>query len=209
MRYFGVAAGCLALVLGLVALAAPGGTEEKNMAQEKFGTATFAGGCFWCVEAEFRKLPGVVKVVSGYAGGQGADPTYEDYASKGHVEAVQILFDPRKISYGELVEHFWRQVDPTDPGGQFADRGRHYRTVIFYHDEEQRQVAEASKAALAASGRFRRPIVTEILPFTTFYPAEEYHQDFARKNPGRYCTYRSLSGREQFLKEHWGSDPQP
>jgi len=174
------------------------------MVPEQVATATFAGGCFWCVEAEFRKLPGVVRVVSGYAGGTGADPTYEDYARKGHVEAVQITFDPRKISFAELVEHFWRQVDPTDPGGQFADRGAHYRTVIFYHDEEQRQVAEASKAALAASGRFSRPIVTEILPYTTFYPAEEYHQDFAGKNPGRYCTYRSLSGREEFLKKHWG-----
>lgn len=174
------------------------------MATDRVATATFAGGCFWCLEAAFRKLPGVITVVSGYAGGQGAEPSYEDYAAKGHVEAVQITFDPRKISYAGLVEHFWRQVDPTDPGGQFADRGRHYRTVIFYHDEEQRQVAEASKAALAASGRFPRPIVTEILPFTTFYPAEDYHQDFARKNPERYCTYRSLSGREQFLEKYWG-----
>lgn len=204
MKILRSGAGCLALVLGLLAPAVPEGVREGAMTAEQVKLATFAGGCFWCIEAEFRKLPGVITVVSGYAGGQGADPTYEDYALKGHVEAVQITFDPGKISYTELVEHFWRQVDPTDPGGQFADRGRHYRTVIFSHDDEQRRVAEASKAALAASGRFRRPIVTEILPFTTFYPAEDYHQDFARKNPGRYCTYRSLSGREQFLREHWG-----
>ncbi len=204
MKYLGGAAGCLALLFGLLAQGAPQEPGEARMTTEKAATATFAGGCFWCIEAEFRKLPGVIKAVSGYAGGQGADPTYEDYARKGHVEAVQVTFDPGKISYAELVEHFWRQVDPTDPGGQFADRGRHYRTVIFYHDDEQRRVAEASKAALAASGRFRRPIATEILPYTTFYPAEDYHQDFARKNPGRYCTYRSLSGREEFLREHWG-----
>lgn len=172
---------------------------------KKTEVATFAGGCFWCMIAPFAELPGVEKVVSGYTGGHKENPTYEEVASKttGHHEAVQITFDPDKTSYEELLDTFWRQIDPTDPGGQFADRGEPYRTAIFYHSEEQKQKAESSKRALAASGRFDKPIVTKILPAQTFYPAEEYHQDFYKKNPFHYEHYRRGSGRDDFIKKHW------
>jgi len=172
---------------------------------KKTELATFAGGCFWCMVAPFAKLSGVIKVVSGYTGGHKENPPYEEVASKttGHHEAVQITFDPDKISYEELLDVFWRQIDPTDPGGQFADRGEPYHTAIFYHSEEQKQKAEASKRALAASGRFDKPIVTKILPAQTFYPAEEYHQDFYKKNPIHYEHYRRGSGRDDFIKKHW------
>jgi peptide methionine sulfoxide reductase msrA/msrB len=182
--------------------AARGGTmsePEKNLP-----TATFAGGCFWCVQADFAKVPGVVKVISGYAGGRGANPNYENYASQGYVEAVQVFYDPAKVSYQKLLDYFWRQVDPTDAGGQFVDRGPQYRSVIFYHDAEQRRLAEASKQALEKSGRFQQPIMTEILPFTNFYRAEDYHQDFDKKNPLRYKYYRRNSGRDQFLQKGRG-----
>jgi len=172
---------------------------------KKTELATFAGGCFWCMVAPFAKLSGVIKVVSGYTGGHKENPTYEEVASKttGHHEAVQITFDPDKISYEELLDVFWRQIDPTDPGGQFADRGEPYHTAIFYHSEEQKQKAEASKRALAASGKFDKPIATKILPAQTFYPAEEYHQDFYKKNPSHYEHYRRGSGRDDFIKKHW------
>ncbi len=169
-------------------------------------TATFAGGCFWCVQPPFEKLPGVSQVLAGYAGGTGADPTYSDYAEKGYVEAVQIMYDPSQISYGDLLNVFWRQINPTDAGGQFVDRGPQYRSVIFYHNEEQKREAEKSKADLAASGRFSQPIVTEIIPSTTFTKAEEYHQDYHSKNPTRYSYYRWRSGRDQFLDKTWGAD---
>jgi len=171
---------------------------------KKLATATFAGGCFWCTEADFAKVPGVTQVISGYTGGRGEAPTYEDYAAKGHVEAVQVFYDPQKVSYQELLAYFWRHVDPTDAGGQFVDRGRQYRTVIFYHDAEQKRLAAASKRELAQSGRFQQPIVTEILPAGKFYPAEDYHQGYARKNPVRYQYYRWNSGRDQFLEKVWG-----
>jgi peptide methionine sulfoxide reductase msrA/msrB len=166
--------------------------------------ATFAGGCFWCVETDFEKIPGVVKVISGYTGGTQANPTYGNYAASGHVEAVQIYFDPQQVSYKELLDHFWREVDPTDAGGQFVDRGPQYRTAIFYHDDEQKRLAEESKAALARSGRFQKPIVTEIIAFSRFYPAEAYHQDFHKTHPHRYKSYRTHSGRDQFLQKTWG-----
>ena len=166
--------------------------------------ATFAGGCFWCVEADFEKVPGVVKVISGYTGGTQENPTYENYANSGHVEAVQVYFDPQKVSYQELLDCFWRLVDPTDPGGQFVDRGPHYRTAIFYHDEKQKRWAEESKATLERSRRFNKPIITEILPFSRFYPAEAYHQDFSKTHPTRYKSYRTNSGRDQFLQKTWG-----
>lgn len=172
-------------------------------------TAIFAGGCFWCMEPAFRDLDGVTEVVSGYTGGSGADPTYGDYAAKGHVEAVKVTYDPARVRYADLLDIFWRQIDPTDPGGQFADRGPHYRTAIFYADGEQRREAEASKRALAASGKFPNPIATEILPASRFYRAEEYHQDYKRKNPACYLRYRTGSGRDRFIKEHWGADPPP
>jgi peptide methionine sulfoxide reductase msrA/msrB len=180
-----------------------GGTMEKSSDAD---VATFAGGCFWCTEADFEKVPGVQKVVPGYTGGQGKNPTYEDYAQKGHLEAIQVFYDPQVVTYQQLLDYFWRHVNPTDAGGQFVDRGPQYRSAIFYHDEEQKRLAEESKAALAASGRFKEPIVTEILPATTFYPAEEYHQGYARKNPIRYKYYRWNSGRDQFLERIWGQD---
>lgn len=177
---------------------------EKD--RERFETATFAGGCFWCMESDFIKVDGVVEVVSGYTGGEKEHPTYEEVSSgrTGHVEAVQVWFDPERVSYRELLEVFWRHVDPTDPGGQFVDRGPQYRTAVFYHDEEQRRLAEESKRELEASGRFDKPIATEIAAFSRFYPAEGYHQDYYRKQPVRYETYRRHSGRDRFLKQAWG-----
>ncbi len=167
--------------------------------------ATFAGGCFWCLEADFRKLPGVLEVLSGYSGGPEKDPAYEQVASgrTGHLESVQVRFNPEKVSYAEVLDWFWRHVDPTDEGGQFVDRGPHYRTAIFTHDEEQRRLAEASRQALEASGRLKGRVVTEIRPFEAFYPAEGYHQGFSQTNPSRYRFYRSNSGRDQFLRSTW------
>ncbi len=176
-------------------------TVEKN---PDLSVATFAGGCFWCTETDFEKVPGVVRVISGYTGGRGENPTYEDYAGKGHVEAVQVFYDPRQVSYQELLDYFWRHVDPTDAGGQFVDRGPQYRSVIFYHDLEQKRLAEASKRELGREGPFKKPLVTEIVQATTFYPAEDYHQGYAKKNPVRYKYYRWNSGRDQFLKKVWG-----
>ena len=171
--------------------------------------ATFSGGCFWCMEPPFQKLDGVQAVISGYAGGAEPDPDYESvsHGRTGHREAVQIVFDPQRISYEKLLEVFWKQIDPTDDGGQFVDRGRHYTTAIFAHDGRQQDLAELSKKQLAASGLFSKPITTEILPFTTFYTAEDYHQDFHAKNPGRYQGYRGGSGRDQFIERVWrGAD---
>ncbi|MBI4373603.1 MAG: peptide-methionine (S)-S-oxide reductase MsrA [Deltaproteobacteria bacterium] len=169
--------------------------------------ATFAGGCFWCVEHAFRELRGVQEVVSGYSGGKNKNPTYEEVSSgrTGHFEAIQVGFDPKVVSYAELIEFFWRQIDPTDGGGQFVDRGSQYRTAIFYHDPGQKLIAERSKSDLDSSGKLQRPVVTEILPSTDFYPAEEYHQDYSRKNPLRYTMYSSHSGRDETLEEIWGS----
>ena len=177
-------------------------SETQNLA-----TATLGGGCFWCVEADFAKVPGVVAVISGYAGGRGANPTYDDYAAKGHVEAVQVIYDPARVSYQDLLDFFWRHVDPTDAGGQFVDRGPQYRSVIFYHDGEQQRLAAESKRALGKSGAFKKPIVTDILPFTTFYRAEDYHQGYCRTHAYRYQYYRENSGRDQFLQEVWGDAP--
>jgi peptide methionine sulfoxide reductase msrA/msrB len=183
--------------------------EVKSMLKEtnvKTEIATFAGGCFWCVEGDFEKVPGVVKVVSGYTGGAGENPTYETYGRKGHVEAVQVYYDPAKITYEQLLDVFWKHIDPTDAGGQFVDRGPYYRSVIFYHDEGQKRLAEKSKEELAKSGRFTKPIVTEIVKYRAFYNAEEYHQEYSRKSPLRYQNYRSGSGRDQFLNKVWGNE---
>jgi len=176
--------------------------------EKELSVATFAGGCFWCTEADFEKVPGVTKVLSGYTGGTRENPTYEEVSSgsTGHVEAVQVYYDPSKVTYEELLDAFWRHIDPTDAGGQFVDRGSQYRSVIFYHNQEQKQSAEKSKEALGRSGRFNKPIVTEIIPFTRFYVAEEYHQDYYKKNPLRYKFYRYNSGRDQFLKKVWGKE---
>lgn len=183
--------------------------EVKSMMKEtnvKTEIATFAGGCFWCVQADFEKVPGVVRVVSGYTGGMGDNPTYETYGKKGHVEAVQVYYDPAKVTYEQLLQVFWKQIDPTDAGGQFVDRGPSYRSVIFYHDETQKRLAEKSKEELAKTGRFGKPIVTEIVKYGKFYDAEEYHQEYSKKNPLRYKYYRSGSGRDPFLNKVWENE---
>lgn len=170
--------------------------------------ATFAGGCFWCMVSPFQKMPGVTKVESGYTGGHCEKPTYEEVCSNatGHYEAVQVTYDPAVIPYDRLLEVFWRQIDPTDPGGQFNDRGQSYQTAIFYHNEEQKQKAEASKKALVESFRFDLPVATKIIPASEFYTAEEYHQDYHRKNPVHYTMYRKGSGREGFIRQHWSKE---
>ncbi len=170
------------------------------------GRAMFAGGCFWCMEKPFAELAGVLSVTVGYAGGRTEKPTYETYAAGGHVEAVELIFDPARVSYGELLALFWRQIDPTDSGGQFADRGHAYSAAVFYLDEAQRREAEKSRAELAARKLFASPVVTPIVPATTFYPAEEYHQGYYRKNPIRYKLYRAGSGRDRFLASVWGEE---
>ena len=168
--------------------------------------AVFAGGCFWCTEADFDKIPGVISTTSGYIGGRVPNPTYKQVSrgKTGHVEAVQVRFDPLKTSYSRLLAAFWPTIDPITANGQFCDRGSQYRSAIFYYNEDQKKQAEASRAELAASARFNRPIATEILPATTFYPAEEYHQDYYIKNPIRYRYYRSNCGRDARLAEVWG-----
>ncbi|CAB1062532.1 Peptide-methionine (R)-S-oxide reductase MsrB (EC [Olavius sp. associated proteobacterium Delta 1] len=173
-------------------------------------TATFAGGCFWCVESDFEKIDGVVEAVSGYTGGQRENPTYKEVSAggTGHTEAVQVIYDPAKVTYRQLLDVFWRLMDPTDPDGSFVDRGSQYRSGIFYHDDEQQRMAQESKMVLEKSGRFKRPIVTEITELTHFYPAEGYHQDYYKKNPLRYKYYRSGSGRDKFLKKAWADDKQ-
>lgn len=167
--------------------------------------ATFAGGCFWCMEHPFESLDGVLSVVSGYTGGDTPHPTYQEVSegTTGHAEAVEITYDPEKISYEELLAVFWRQIDPTDGGGQFVDRGSQYRSAIFTHSDAQKKAATLSKAALESRNIFGKPVVTEITRASTFYPAEAYHQDYARENPIRYKFYRSRSGRDRFLKQHW------
>jgi len=170
--------------------------------------ATFAGGCFWCMEPPFERVDGISSVVSGYTGGQKENPTYEEVSSgvTGHTESVQINYDPLKVTYEQLLEIFWRNIDPTDAHGQFVDKGDQYRPGIYYHDEEQKRLAEDSKKKLQASGQFNEPIVVEILPANKFYPAEDYHQDYYKENPLRYKYYRHNSGRDQFLDKAWGEN---
>ena len=183
---------------------------EKPMKDkpQKTETAVFAGGCFWCTESDFEKVDGVLEVISGYTGGRAANPTYEQVSAggSGHVEAVKVVYDPDKVTYAQLLQVFWRHVDPTDGGGQFVDRGSQYRSVIFYSTDQERNLAEASKQSLSASGRFGKPIATEILRLGEFYPAEEYHQDYYKKDPIQYRDYRSGSGRDQFLKKAWAGE---
>jgi peptide-methionine (S)-S-oxide reductase len=169
--------------------------------------ATFAGGCFWCMEGPFDAIPGVISTVSGYIGGSVKNPSYEQVSAgiTGHAEAVEVVYDPRKVSYQQLLNVFWRNVDPTDGGGQFCDRGSQYRTGIFYHDEEQKALAEQSKQALQAGQKNKGAIVTQVVRATEFYPAEEYHQDYYTKNPLRYKFYRLNCGRDQRLKDLWGA----
>ncbi|MGX1264194.1 peptide-methionine (S)-S-oxide reductase [Rossellomorea marisflavi] len=167
--------------------------------------ATFAGGCFWCMVKPFDELPGIHGIISGYTGGHIKDPSYKEVkeGNSGHYEAVQITFDPELFPYERLLELYWPQIDPTDDGGQFQDRGDQYRTAIFYHDEEQRNAAEATKREIEESGRFKKPIMTQILPASPFYPAEDYHQDFYKTNPDEYKEDRAKSGRDEFIEENW------
>jgi peptide methionine sulfoxide reductase msrA/msrB len=177
----------------------------------KLPKATFAGGCFWCVESDFEKVDGVVEAISGYTGGRSENPTYQQVSAgaTGHAEAVQVIYDPKKITYKELLDVFWRHVDPTDSGGQFVDRGAQYRTAIFYHDDEQKQLAQESKRELEASGRFDKPIATKIVKFDKFYKAEDYHQDYYKKSSMRYKLYRYGSGRDQYLNRVWKDENKP
>jgi methionine-S-sulfoxide reductase len=179
-------------------------TTEKSI-PEVIEKAAFAGGCFWCMEWPYESEEGVVDVISGYTGGDKKNPTYEEVSTgiTGHVEAIEVTYDPSKISYQKLLDIFWRQINPTDPFGQFGDRGSQYKTVIFYHNEEQKKLAEESKRALDESGKFDKPIATEIRPASEFYKAEEYHQDYYDKNSVHYNMYKKGSGREDFIKKVW------
>ena len=195
------------LALGLLSTTYASGAEtQSGVSENKLEKATFAGGCFWCMEPPFDKLDGVISTTSGYCGGKEKNPTYKQVSAgeTGHAEAVEILYDPSRISYAELLDVFWRNVDPTQKDGQFADTGAQYRTAIFYHNEEQRRLAETSKKELGNSGRFNKEIVTEIVAATPFYRAEEYHQDYHKKNPLRYKIYRYGSGRDDYLVRKWG-----
>ncbi len=192
------------LLTGLLAsFVVAGGVSAE---QTRHASAIFAGGCFWCMEPPFDQLDGVVSTTSGYIGGHMENPTYKQVSAggTGHTEAVRVVYDPARISYPELLDVFWRNVDPLDGKGQFCDKGSQYRSGVFYDGEEQKQAAEMSKAALETSGRFRQPIATEIRAATTFYPAEDYHQDYYRKNPLRYKYYRYGCGRDRRLEELWG-----
>ena len=182
------------------------GEADMNKMSEGLEKATFAGGCFWCMEPPFDRLEGVISTTSGYTGGMEQNPTYKEVSAgrTGHTEAVQILYDPKKISYRKLLDVFWMQINPTTPDRQFVDVGSQYRPGIFYHDEEQRQLAEESKKEIASSGRFDGPIVVEITEAADFWPAEEYHQDYYMKNPKRYKFYRFGSGRDRYLEKIWG-----
>jgi peptide-methionine (S)-S-oxide reductase len=193
----------LALAFGVRAEAA---TSHAATQSDQLASAVFAGGCFWCVEADFEKLPGVVSAESGYLGGKVDNPTYEQVSAggTGHAEAVRVWYDPQKVSYEKLLDYFWRHVDPTVKDRQFCDVGTQYRTAIYYQGDAQRAAAEASKAALEKSGRFSR-IYTEVLPASTFYVAEEYHQDYYKKNPIRYGYYRKSCGRDARVDEVWGA----
>lgn len=198
------------ILMGLTNLNAKDKLENPPMSNESVALdkATFAGGCFWCMEPPFEKLGAVVEVLSGYAGGEKPNPRYEEVSSgsTGHYEVIELSYDPSKISYEELLDTFWRQIDPTDDGGSFVDRGPQYKSAIFYHNQKQKMLAEASKERLSKSGKFDRPIATEILPYDKFYAAEEYHQDYYKRNPIRYKFYRSTSGRDRYIEKVWGKE---
>lgn len=197
-------------LLGLLCLgqqvSAQGPSPAGSTAAPATAKAVFAGGCFWCVESDFDKVPGVLSTTSGYTGGRTLNPTYQQVSSNttGHAEVVEIVFDPAKVSYAQLVEHFWRTIDPTTKDQQFCDRGTPYRSAIFAVNAEQLKVAQASKAALEKSKPFKEPVVTEVLLASTFYPAEDYHQDYYKKNPVRYKYYRTSCGRDARLQQLWG-----
>jgi len=201
----------LFIILGLAALLIGGMTAMPpgNLAAEgsQHAKATFAGGCFWCMEEVYEKVEGVISVISGYTGGQLPNPTYEQVSAggTGHTESVEVTYDPTKVTYQRLLEVFWHNVDPTTPNAQFCDHGSQYRTAIFYHDETQKRDIDTSKQAVEASKSFPQPIVTEIVPASIFYPAENYHQDFYQKNPVRYKFYKWNCGRSQRLEQLWGT----
>ena len=198
-----IASFAAAAALALAAVVA----GAQSAAPAASAKATFAGGCFWCVEADFDKVPGVLSTTSGYIGGKTANPTYEQVASKitGHAEAVEIVYDPSKVSYEKLVEHFWRTIDPTTKDAQFCDHGSPYRSAIFANDAAQLKIAQASLETLKKNKPFKDPVVTEILSAGPFYKAEDYHQDYYKKNPVRYQYYRSACGRDARLKQLWGN----
>lgn len=200
----------LSVIIGACADAHNNGNSQKSNYSETHGDvqleiATFAGGCFWCMEHPFDELEGVVEVISGYTGGHKKNPTYKEVCmgGTGHYEAVQIKFDPTRLAYSDLLEVFWKQIDPTDPMGQFADKGSQYRTAIFYHDEKQKELAEKSKEELDKSGIYDKPIATEILEASEFYQAEDYHQEYYKKCPVRYKLYKAGSGRDKYLQKIW------
>ena len=199
-------------LLGFLALGflnttyASGAETRSSVSENKREKATFAGGCFWCMQPPFDKLEGVISATVGYCGGKEENPTYKQVSAgdTGHAEAVKIVYDPSRVSYTELLNVFWMNIDPTQENGQFADTGAQYRTAIFYHNEEQKRLAEISKKELKNTGKFAKKIVTEIVPATPFYRAEEYHQDYYKKNPLRYKFYRYGSGRDDYLVRKWG-----
>jgi len=195
----------------LAFLAGVSGAVAQTAAPGKTETAIFAGGCFWCVEEAFEKVPGVTDVVSGFVGGKVANPSYEQVMQKntGHAEAVQVTYDPGKVTYQQLVDWFWRNIDPLDAAGQFCDKGNPYRSGIFYRGDAQKKIAEGSKQALQSSGRFKQPIATEITAAGPFYPAEDYHQDYHKKNEKRYQFYKFGCGRVQRLEQIWGKATPP
>lgn len=194
--------GCWAILLTMAVL---GGPVADGRADGR-ATAYFAGGCFWCMEEAFEKVEGVSAVVSGYMGGTAANPSYEQVSAgqTGHAESVEVRYDPAKVSYQQLLDAFWRNIDPITANAQFCDHGSQYRAAIFYGTEEEQRLAQASKTAIEQSKRFAQPIVTQIVPASTFYPAEEYHQDFYKKNPIRYKYYKFTCGRAQRLEALWG-----
>ena len=193
-------------LFGVVPVAHPT-TNDGQASDARYEKATFAGGCFWCMEPPFDELPGVISTTSGYTGGRTKNPTYEQVSagSTGHAEAVEVVYDPSKITYSRLLEVFWKNIDPLTPNRQFCDIGTQYRSAIYYHNEEQKRLAEASKKALEDSARFQQPIVTEIAAAAPFYRAEEYHQDYYKKNPIRFKFYKYNCGRDQRLQKLWGT----
>ncbi len=197
------------IALGQINIAfADSENKSADIQDKQLENATFAGGCFWCMQPPFDKLEGVISTTVGYTGGPEKSPTYKEvsYGKTGHAESIEVMYDPTQVSYEELLDVFWMNINPTDPDGQFVDRGKQYRTGIFYHDEEQKKLAEASKETLEKSGRYDKPIVTEIIPASEFYKAEEYHQEYYKKNPIGYKTYRNGSGRDQYIERIWGED---
>ncbi len=187
----------------------PAEVRDSNATASNSGVAIFAGGCFWCTEADFDKLPGVLETTSGYIGGHLDNPSYEQVSAgtSGHIEAVQVRFDPSQTNYAKLLEAFWPTIDPVTPNAQFCDRGPQYRSAIFYANAAEQAQAEASRDALQASGKLPGPVVTEVLPATRFYPAEDYHQDYYQRNPLRYAYYRNGCGRDKRLEQLWGKKP--